>query len=180
MTKLDLAHLAEVAGKLNAALAAHDDVMESYISASTQADYLAALGERDDRADEALFEHLAALDRGDVADLLALLDRLREAEEAWQPIETAPRPEEYQPMVCVLLSWTDVSQEGEVRQTVGEGYWRAEGAGGDWWWANLGPGDYHADPIAEMITGQITHWRPLPAPPFTPEGPSLPGRGEEP
>ena len=88
----------------------------------------------------------------------------------WQPIETAPRPAENEPMVPVLLSWTCCRDDGSTMRLVGEGYWHASGGAygqPDWWWAGTSPGDYYADPISQSITGQITHWMPMPQPPVT-------------
>jgi len=85
----------------------------------------------------------------------------------WRPMETAPRPKEWEPQAPVLLAWT--RRDGPA--CVGEAYWHpTDPVDGGWWWANTGPGDYHADCIANCITGHIVGWQPLPAPPPKTEG----------
>lgn len=88
---------------------------------------------------------------------------LSQVEGGWQPIETAPRREETSdPMDFILIAWTN--RDGT--QGVGEAYWYpGETMDSGWWWANTSPGDYHSDTVENSITGRITHWRPVPAPP---------------
>lgn len=82
----------------------------------------------------------------------------------WQPIETAPKDG-----APVIIS---------VAGFVGEAAYRAEGSHeGAWWWANEGPGDYHADSI-DSRHGEPTHWMPLPDPPETAE-PDMSRMGEK-
>jgi hypothetical protein len=71
----------------------------------------------------------------------------------WCPIETAAPIEGKS-----ILVKTDTNPP-----VVGEAWWRRENedAGLDLWWANEGPGDYHADPI-RLGSGQVTHWMPMP------------------
>ena len=45
---------------------------------------------------------------------------------------------------------------------VGEGYLNEND--GCWWWANEGPGDYHAQSLESAGTPP-THWMPMPEPP---------------
>lgn len=72
----------------------------------------------------------------------------------WQDISTAPKDG-----TAVLLCI-----DGDV---IGEAYWysytdREQDQG--WWWANTGPGDYHADRIS-IVGPHPAFWMPLPAPP---------------
>jgi hypothetical protein len=84
------------------------------------------------------------------------------AEREWRPIETAPKASEGEPPTSVLLAWS----YSDGRSGVGEAYWHpTDPPGGDWWWANTGPGDYYHSPILDGITGQLLGWQPLPQSP---------------
>lgn len=73
----------------------------------------------------------------------------------WLPIESAPGDG-----TPVLLA---VKVASEREPIVGEAYWHDSGPASyqAWWWANTGPGDYAASPVA----GEVLNWMPLPAPP---------------
>lgn len=86
----------------------------------------------------------------------------------WQDIETAPKPGVDDPPEHILLSWTNLKEDGTPSYHVGEGYWHPGGGAaneGDWWWANCCPGDYYNSPIGESISGRVVAWMPLPPPP---------------
>lgn len=73
---------------------------------------------------------------------------------AWQPIETAPKGE------AVLIA----AERG--RRVVGEAMYHDREEYGDsgWWWANEGPGDYHAEQL-DIEGWTVMAWMPLPEPP---------------
>lgn len=109
--------------------------------------------------------------KGIATEVLALIEP--SAGGGWRPIETAPQPKWGEPRGYIMLAWTNVDREtGATTYSVGEGYWfeNEDGEDGAFWWANTGPGDYAEDQISESITGQLTHWQPLPVSP-TPDQP---------
>jgi hypothetical protein len=70
--------------------------------------------------------------------------------EPWMPIETAPKDR------TPVIVWWDGRIVGEARYIPEE-----DMSDFGWWWANEGPGDYHA----EKLSPEPTHWQPLPQPP---------------
>lgn len=75
--------------------------------------------------------------------------------DGWRTIETAPK-DGTPHIICAMVN-------GPI---VGEATYHAlENADEGWWWANTGPGDYHA----EKISPEPFAWRPLPAPPAAQE-----------
>lgn len=109
---------------------------------------LAALTDAAQRTEQLITDRNHAVERQAV-----LETQLAEAAQRtqWQPIETAPKDG-----TAILIA---------VGHLVGEArFVEDEGSELGWWWANEGPGDYHADKI-ELRQGQPTHWMPLPAAP---------------
>lgn len=87
----------------------------------------------------------------------------------WQPIETAPKD------AIIVASWMHRSKTWNV----GEAYWVVDGLKddeGSWWWANIGPGDYHGDDIVN-IGGMPMYWQPLPTAPSYDLNPTDPAHG---
>ena len=75
----------------------------------------------------------------------------------WQPIESAPLD------AIIVAAWHEHSKSW----CVGEAHWVEHDdtyANGSWWWANVGPGDYHGNDIINM-GGKPMYWQPMPEPP---------------
>lgn len=82
-------------------------------------------------------------------------------EAGWQPIETAPKDK-----TPIIIAVPTKDRDDWI---VGEGYFDPDHyEGGDWWWANLGYGDYHAGPISECNHWPPELWQPLPVPAAAP------------
>lgn len=77
----------------------------------------------------------------------------------WMPLQDETRG------TVILAAWGTVSNSwvvGEAHFVEGDGV-----RSGAWWWANEGPGDYHAD---DIISGGCIpkFYQPMPAPPTDP------------
>lgn len=73
-----------------------------------------------------------------------------QSEMKWRPIESAPKDS------TPVIVWWDGRIVGEARFVKND-----PDEPGAWWWANEGPGDYHA----EKLSPEPTHWMPMPLPP---------------
>ena len=81
------------------------------------------------------------------------------ARSEWVPIGTAPKDQ------SIIVAASNTYQK---TWTVGEARWQQDDPDhpydGDWWWANISPGDYTGDSISNM-NGPVEYWQPLPSPP---------------
>lgn len=77
----------------------------------------------------------------------------------WQPIAGAPRDQNI--IVAAMNTYSKTWVVGEAR-------WQSDDPDhpddGDWWWANISPGDYTGDSIFNM-NGPVEFWQPLPPAP---------------
>lgn len=100
----------------------------------------------------------ALLSSGILGESAGAADKAPAGAPAWLPIESAPTKNGATVMLAVR-DFGDGWIVGEAHLIVEE-----ETGGSEWWWANEGPGDYHAEAI-QCRHGSPLYWQPLPSPP---------------